>query len=108
LKILDEAGLCVSQGGRFLTIQDKEVDKGKAVTMLTHLFEKEWKEKPLSIGIGDSPNDASFLKVVDKAFLVQKHDGNWADFEIHGMKKVAAIGPKGFLTVAQNIHTLQA
>lgn len=106
LEILDEAGLCVSQGGRFLTVQDKEVDKGKAVTLLTGLFEREWKERPLTMGIGDSPNDASFLNVVDRAFLVQKHDGSWADIAIDGLTRIDAIGPNGFLSLATAISRM--
>ena len=101
LKILEEAGFGVSQGGRFLTIQDKNVDKGKAVTLLASLFEQEWQERPLTIGIGDSPNDASFLNVVDKPFLVQNHRGEWANLEIPGLTRIAAIGPKGFLSMVE-------
>lgn len=100
---LDAFGLCAVQGGRFLTVQDKEVDKGKAVTRVTDLFKDFWQEQPLTVGIGDSPNDEPFLKVVERPFLVQKHDGFWADVSTIGLLKVSAIGPKGFMKIAKDI-----
>lgn len=96
LQALDEAGFSVSQGGRFRTIQDKEVDKGKAVAYTAQLFEDHWQEKPLTIGIGDSPNDAALLKAVDMPYLVQKPNGTWSDMAINGLHKINEIGPKGF------------
>ena len=42
LKTFDAFGLCTLQGGRFLTVQDKEVDKGKAVCLVTDLFHNLW------------------------------------------------------------------
>lgn len=103
LKMLDLFGLCALQGGRFLTVQDKEVDKGKAVMHVTDLFRDLWQERPLTVGIGDSPNDKPFLKVVDRPFLVQKYDGNWADIEAGNLVRIKAIGPKGFLELTKNI-----
>ncbi len=106
LRILNDAGFCASRGGRFFTIQDKEVNKGKGEQKLVELLEKEWKEKPSTLGIGDSPNDTSFLNTVNKAFLVQKHDGSWAKMEISGLTKIDAIGPRGFLAFANKIQDL--
>lgn len=106
LKILNEAGLSVSQGGRFLTIQDKDVNKGSAVKLLTHIFQQQWNEKPLTIGIGDSPNDAPLLSAVDKPFLVQQPDTSWAKMNLSGLTKVEAVGPNGFLVVANKIQAL--
>lgn len=103
LKMLDSFGLCTLQGGRFLTVQDKETDKGKAVCRVTDFFQYLWQERPLTIGIGDSPNDEPFLKVVDRPFLVQKHDGDWAKVAGNGLIKIEAVGPKGFLEVTQKI-----
>lgn len=94
---LENHGFCVSQGGRFLTIQDSTIDKGKALILVTQLFANQWQAKPLTIGIGDSANDASMLRAVDKAFLVQKPDKTWTDFETAGLKKIDEVGPEGFL-----------
>lgn len=106
ISLLDNAGFAVSQGGRFLTIQDKTIDKGKAVNLVTQLFEHLWGEKPNTIGIGDSPNDTPMLKVVEKPFLVQKPDGIWANMEINGLTKIEGIGPKGFLVMANNVISM--
>lgn len=103
LKMLDLFGLRALQGGRFLTVQDKEVDKGRAVLHLTNLFQDLWCEKPLTVGIGDSPNDEPFLKVVNRPFLVQKHDGNWAKVETDNLVRINSIGPKGFLKLTKII-----
>lgn len=103
ISLLENAGFAVSQGGRFLTIQDKTIDKGKAVHHVAQLFENLWGERPRTIGIGDSPNDASMLKVVDRPFLVQKTNGNWANMEIIGLNKIEGIGPKGFLAIINKL-----
>lgn len=105
LKILDQLGLCTVQGGRFLTVQDKAVDKGKAVLHVTELFKKLLAEKPLTVGIGDSPNDSAFLRVVDQAFLVQQHHGNWADLAVPGITKIAAVGSAGFYEAVKSLQT---
>lgn len=97
ITILENNGFRLSQGGRFLTIQDKTIDKGKAVRLATQLFTNIWNIQPVTIGIGDSPNDIPMLRVVDKPFLVQKPDKTWANFEIEGLTKLDSIGPEGFL-----------
>lgn len=104
LQSLDLLGLSAVQGGRFLTVQDKTVDKGKAVLFASNLFQAFFGEKPFTVGIGDSPNDAAFLQVVDRPFLVQKHDGKWADVPVPGLIKIPAIGPKGFLEMASQLQ----
>jgi len=94
---LENHGFCLSKGGRFLTIQDSTIDKGKSLLLVTQLFANWMKVKPFTIGIGDSANDAAMLKVVDKAFLVQKPDKTWTDIEVEGLIRIDDIGPEGFL-----------
>ena len=103
LRMLDSFGLCTLRGGRFLTVQDKKVEKGKAVKQVADLFQDHWRSKPLTVGIGDSLNDESFLKIVDRPYLVQKHDGTWADVEAKNLVRIKAIGPKGFLELTKNM-----
>ncbi len=103
LQALEKAGFSVSQGGRFLTIQDKEIDKGKAVAYMAQLYEAHWKGKPLTIAIGDSPNDAAMLKAVDKPYLVQKTNGTWSAMDMDGLNKINEIGPKGFRKMATDL-----
>lgn len=107
-RTLEEAGFYVSKGGRFKTIQDKQTGKGIAVNRLVSFFEEEWNEEIMTIGVGDSPNDISFLRVVHKPYLVQKHDGLWTDIaEIDGLTKINAVGAKGFLQMIDKIKILQ-
>jgi mannosyl-3-phosphoglycerate phosphatase family protein len=94
---LNNNGFSLSQGGRFLTIQDHTIDKGKAVNLVTQLFANLWKTRPTTIGIGESLNDAAMLQVVDKPFLVQKPDKTWANIDLNGLTKIDEIGPQGFL-----------
>jgi predicted mannosyl-3-phosphoglycerate phosphatase (HAD superfamily) len=91
--------------GVFLTIQDKTIDKGKAVRFVIHLFAKQWKQMPLSIGIGDSLNDIPMLTVVDKPFLVQKPDKTWVDFKFDDLTKLNKIGPEGFLEMTSLLYS---
>ena len=53
-------GLKVIHGGQFLDVTAGN-DKGKAVKILVRLFRKEYGDKVISFGIGDSPNDAPML-----------------------------------------------
>ena len=103
--ILESNGFCLSRGGRFLTIQDKTIDKGKAATLVVQLFAKLWNSRIISVGIGDSLNDAALLKVVDKPFLVQKPDKTWAAIDIQGLTNIEGVGPEGFLMMANSLLT---
>jgi mannosyl-3-phosphoglycerate phosphatase family protein len=100
---LDAGGMAVSRGGRFLTIQDKGIDKGKAVELVIKMFCDLWAEKPLSIGVGDSPNDLPMLQAVDRAFLVQRPDHTWANAALPEVEKIPAPGPMGFDRVVKTI-----
>jgi mannosyl-3-phosphoglycerate phosphatase len=55
-----KVGLHMVKGGRFFHLMGKN-DKGKAVRSLKKMYEKEWKKKTISIGIGDSLNDLPLL-----------------------------------------------
>ena len=97
---LASAGMELSRGGRFYTVQSVFAGKGKAVTWLSEVFRRFLGKTPLLAGIGDSPNDFSMLEAVDLPFLVQKPSGLWADVEIPGLVRVNGIGPAGFAAVA--------
>ena len=89
-------GWALSRGGRFFTIQSAQVDKGKAVQWLKEVFRQNRSDATLFAATGDSPNDAPMLSAVDFPFLVQRHDGTWADMTVTGFKKIEGIGPAGF------------
>lgn len=70
LRKVVEEGLCYTKGGRFYHILGN-CDKGKAVTMLKDLYSQAY-GKITTIGVGDSENDLSMLKVVDNPFWINK------------------------------------
>jgi len=96
-KKLAEKGITLSRGGRFYTAQPAHTDKGKALLWLVGIFQKNRGEKPVLAATGDSLNDVAMLAAVDFPFLVQKHDGSWADLPpVANLTKVKGIGPAGF------------
>lgn len=99
---LDEYNLISYPGGRFFTITSKNADKGKAVKALTSLYQREYGEIK-TIGIGDSYNDFPMLRSVDAAYLVQNPEGNWADIELDNLKKIDAVGPRGWIKIVDSI-----
>ena len=93
---LAEKGWALSRGGRFFTVQSAQVNKGNAVQWLKNVFRQNMPGAPISAAAGDSPNDAPMLAAVDIPFLVQKHNGTWADVEVPDLIKIEKIGPEGF------------
>jgi len=88
-------GLDVVRGGRFWHLIG-HAGKGKAVFILMEAFRKRYGEL-VSIGLGDSPNDHSFLQVVDIPVVL----GNPLTTEsvFSRLKKIHrydAPGPKGW------------
>lgn len=71
---LASQGLCGVQGTRFFTVTGKGVDKGRAVRRLLAKLREDDPDLR-SIGLGDSPNDASMLAEVDVPILVQQPGG---------------------------------
>ena len=69
LSAIDAAGYHWTSGGRFFHITGKS-DKGLAVMLLLRLY---WQihKTVISIGLGDSLNDAEFLSAVDIPFIVR-------------------------------------
>ena len=65
-----EEGLCFTMGGRYLHALG-DCDKGKATSILKNLYLQQF-ERIFSIGVGDSANDLTMLKAVDKSFFVNK------------------------------------
>ncbi len=83
-------------GGRLHTIVGAGTDKGQAVRLLTQLYQKHY-GAVMTIGIGDSPNDAPMLRAVDRPFLVQQPNGSWASLDVPGLVRIPAIGPEGWV-----------
>jgi mannosyl-3-phosphoglycerate phosphatase len=70
LDAISSEGLCYTRGGRYLHALGN-CDKGKATSILKNLYLQQFKTI-FSIGVGDSANDLTMLKIVDKPFFVNK------------------------------------
>jgi mannosyl-3-phosphoglycerate phosphatase family protein len=89
-------GLVCAPGGRFHTVTGVQANKGTAWRRVIAWFNPAKGPAPVSIGIGDSPNDLALLQAVDRAYLVQRPDGTWAPLELPGLRRIAAVGPAGW------------
>lgn len=98
LKCLNEAlaryGLTLSRGTRFFGVMGSN-DKGEAAAVLIDLYRRECGQI-LTVGFGDSKNDASLFSVVDQSFLVQKPDATWEDIDNPNLIRVGGVGPVGW------------
>lgn len=95
-QLLSTHELILSRGGRFDTVQSALTDKGRAVAWLMPLFFQKYKQRLSFAGVGDSANDLPMLKTVDRAFLVQKPDGTWAESDDVKITRIQGVGPSGF------------
>ena len=87
-------GLNLTRGERFFHLMD-QTSKGRAVRFLTDLFQHN-SSNLTTVGLGNSPNDASFLAVVDKPFLLALSNGDHVQMDIKGLTRVPLAGPAGF------------
>ena len=93
-------GFEVTHGGRYYNIHGKNADKGKAVKILTELFEKEYGEVK-TIGVGDSKNDIPMLKAVEQPAIVKNKKGAWLDISLPNLYKAKGEGPEGWVEVVE-------
>ncbi len=92
VEALQSRGLSSIRGSRFHTIVSAGVDKGKAVVLLTALFQEEM-GRVRTVGIGDSANDEAMLAAVDLPFLLRRFDGSFEHIDIARLKTVEGTGP---------------
>lgn len=97
-----DRGLKCPSGGKFYTVTGANADKGRAVTWLSDHVREENPDL-VTIGIGDSPNDAPMLAAVDQAYLVQRPEGIWREVDVPGLIHLPAIGPAGFTEMVNQI-----
>ena len=95
-----EKGFNSTHGGRYYNIHGKNADKGKAVKILTELFEKEYEEVK-TIGVGDSKNDIPMLKAVEQPAIVKNKKGAWLDISLPNLYKARGEGPEGWVEVVE-------
>jgi len=71
-------------------------DKGRAVRLLSGLYEKQY-GSVVTAAVGDSPNDAPMLASVDYPFLVNKPGGGHdPDTDVPGVARLDGTGPRGW------------
>jgi mannosyl-3-phosphoglycerate phosphatase len=92
-----QSNLFLTKGGRLFHLTGKN-DKGKAVKILERMYEKEWKIKVKTIGIGDSLNDLPMLQAVDFPILVKLPNGSYDKDVLKNIKPflTKGIGPEGW------------
>jgi mannosyl-3-phosphoglycerate phosphatase family protein len=98
-------GVNMTSGARFISISTAN-DKGRATLALIEMFRREWSEV-VTVGIGDSWNDAPLLSVTDLALQVQQPGGTWAELPVNGVRKVNGVGPKGWTLAMRQLLEAQ-
>ncbi|MHB8110829.1 MAG: HAD-IIB family hydrolase [Syntrophorhabdaceae bacterium] len=89
-------GFTITQGSGYLFHLMGQSDKGKAVSILTDLYRKKYKEV-ITIGLGDGPNDLPMLREVDIPIIVQKSNGLYdPTLARENFSQADGIGPKGW------------
>jgi len=95
-------GYRYTHGGSFHHITG-QFDKGQTLQILKNLY-LEKKPDTKFIGLGDSYNDLSLLRIVDYPFLVRQPDGSFDEnIKIPGLKITKGIGPEGFVEAIESM-----
>jgi mannosyl-3-phosphoglycerate phosphatase len=69
-------GLKIIRGGRFFHMVGEGQDKGRTVKIARDVFQAEWNEPCITIGLGDSQNDVPMLEAVDVPILIPNPEGS--------------------------------
>ena len=97
-----EYGLDCVHGGRFIHLFIGG-NKGRAVKKVLDIY-KQKKGAIFSVALGDSPNDISMLKIVDKAVVMQGRDGTYIEGLAHpDIVNVEGNGPGAWNRVVLSI-----
>lgn len=100
--LFDSNGIKMTKGGRFYTVQAKEIDKATPLQWLRSL----WNTPIYLIAIGDSENDTSMIAAADEGYWVQRPDNKWAVRQpAHTCNLIPKIGPYGFAHMVQAIFS---
>jgi mannosyl-3-phosphoglycerate phosphatase len=76
LRRAQERGYTVQRGGRFWHFTGS-CDKGLAMSVLIGFYRLAWQTRIFTIALGDSANDLSMLRLVDRAILIPSADGHF-------------------------------
>lgn len=91
-----EAGFGITTGGRLHHLMGSEQDKGIAVRAVRDAFAEEHGAQPVTIGLGDGPNDVPMLEAVDHPVLVPASGRPLPDVQSSGVRVAPASGPAGW------------
>ncbi len=100
---LRQYGLAITTGGKFFTVTDSTVNKGRAVQAIQSLY-REKLGTIYSYAIGDGLNDADMFNAVDEAYFVGRKD-LWDSIH-HAcphIRETKKTGPSGFCEVIDKI-----
>jgi len=93
---LEGDGLQLTQGGRFWHVMGLSADKGSAVEWLVKRFTALRGRAPLSLGLGDGPNDITMLEAVDQAVVIRGCHDLAVEPRNASLYRTDATGPTGW------------
>jgi mannosyl-3-phosphoglycerate phosphatase len=93
---LEGDGLQLTQGGRFWHVMGHSADKGSAVEWLVKRFTALRGCAPLSLGLGDGPNDITMLEAVDQAVVIRACHDLIVEPNNASLYRTDATGPTGW------------
>ncbi|MDY6821441.1 MAG: HAD-IIB family hydrolase [Deferribacterota bacterium] len=91
-----EFNIKILKGGLFYSFVGIDQDKGRAANIVVKHLKELIGSSFVTIGIGDSGNDADMLNFVDMPILVKNRHGCYSDIKVKGLQKSTLIGPAGF------------
>ncbi|UYO73805.1 HAD-IIB family hydrolase [Halomonas qinghailakensis] len=89
-------GLELTQGGRFWHVMGRLSDKGGAVEWLIKRFTALRGSQPLTLGLGDGPNDITMLETVDQAVVIRGCHALNVEPQNSVLYRTHATGPTGW------------
>lgn len=89
-------GLRLVRGGRFWHATG-ESDKGQAVNWLTERYEALRGVSPLTLALGDGPNDIAMLEAVDQAVVIRGRHGLQVSPHQPALYRSRESGPSGWV-----------
>lgn len=72
-------GFTITTGGRLYHLMGADQSKGRAVRKVQEILAGPGPKPVVSLGLGDSPNDAEMLEVVDHPIVIPRPDGSVMD-----------------------------
>ena len=70
---LNQAGLGLTQGGRFWHVADIQAGKGRGAKAIITFYQQQDGFRRQVLGLGDAPNDVSLLNEMDYAVVINSH-----------------------------------